>query len=37
MYTAEGKRIMDQIWKETMSELEFAGVQEILGSISSSR
>jgi NAD(P)-dependent dehydrogenase (short-subunit alcohol dehydrogenase family) len=31
MYTEEGRRLSDQIWKETMEELQFAGVKEILG------
>ncbi|RFU32946.1 hypothetical protein B7463_g3369, partial [Scytalidium lignicola] len=30
MVTSEGQRTMDQLWKETLEELKFAGVEEIL-------
>ncbi|KAF2707304.1 short-chain dehydrogenase/reductase family protein [Pleomassaria siparia CBS 279.74] len=33
MYTEEGKRLGGQIWKETMEELNFAGVEDILASM----
>lgn len=32
MYTAAGERTMDQLWEETLKELEFAGVKDILES-----
>jgi hypothetical protein len=34
MYTEEGKAIQDQLWAETLQELEFAGVPKILKSMS---
>ena len=34
IYTAEGKQISEQLWKETKEELAFANVEEILKSIS---
>jgi hypothetical protein len=33
VYTPEGEAIREQLWKETMAEFEFAGVQEILDSM----
>ena len=30
MYTPEGKAITDRLWDETIAELEFAGVRDIL-------
>ena len=33
MYTEEGKKVAEQIWKETLEELEFAGVKQILDQI----
>ena len=30
MYTIEGKKAMERLWVETMVELEFANVREIL-------
>jgi NAD(P)-dependent dehydrogenase (short-subunit alcohol dehydrogenase family) len=37
MYTEEGKRVGDQIWKETMEELEVAGAKEVLSEMESGR
>jgi len=34
IYTPEGKRIGDLLWKETMAELKFAGVEDILREVS---
>jgi hypothetical protein len=34
IYTAEGKKISEQLWKETIEELAFANVEEILKTIS---
>jgi hypothetical protein len=34
IYTAEGKKISEQLWKETMEELAFANVKGILKTIS---
>ncbi|CAG8090897.1 unnamed protein product [Penicillium nalgiovense] len=34
IYTAEGKKISEQLWKETKEELAFANVEEILKTIS---
>jgi hypothetical protein len=31
MYTDEGRKAMERLWDETMVELEFAGVKQILG------
>ena len=36
MYTSEGKRVMDRLWEETLQELEFAGVRDIVISRSNS-
>jgi hypothetical protein len=33
MYTDDGKRAMERLWKETMAELGFAGVEGILDSM----
>lgn len=33
MYTPEGKTTMARLWEETLAELNFAGVQEIVNSI----
>lgn len=30
IYTAEGEQIAKRLWSETMEELSFAGVQEIV-------
>jgi len=30
VYTTEGKRITEQLWKETLAELSFAKVEDIL-------
>jgi hypothetical protein len=30
LYTEEGRRISEQLWKETMGELAFAGVEETI-------
>jgi hypothetical protein len=30
VFTAEGETAREQLWKETMAEFEFAGVQKIL-------
>ena len=32
MYTSDGKRIMDRLWEETLQELGFAGVRDIVAS-----
>jgi hypothetical protein len=32
-YTADGKKATEQIWEETMKELGFAHVEEILASV----
>jgi NAD(P)-dependent dehydrogenase (short-subunit alcohol dehydrogenase family) len=37
MYTEEGKRVGEQIWKETMEELEFVEPKEILSKMGSRR
>jgi len=34
VYTAEGKKISEQLWKETKEELAFANVDKILKTIS---
>jgi hypothetical protein len=33
MYTPEGKQTVNTLWDETLSELRFAGVREILHSM----
>ncbi len=33
MYTPEGKKVTDGLWEETLKELEFAGVRDILESM----
>jgi hypothetical protein len=33
MYTEEGKKCMERLWNETMEELKFANVKDILASI----
>ena len=33
MYTREGKAAADRLWRETLDELDFAGVREILRSM----
>lgn len=33
VYTAEGREISERLWKETMAELSFAGVENILKEI----
>ena len=30
MYTADGKETADRLWEETLRELEFAGVRDIV-------
>lgn len=30
LYTPEGQVVIDRLWEETMAELEFAGVRQIL-------
>lgn len=35
MYTAEGKVVTARLWEETLEELEFAGVREMLESMMS--
>lgn len=30
MYTDEGRRISDKLWEETLQELRFAGVEDVL-------
>ena len=30
IYSEEGKKISQQLWEETMEELKFAGVEQIL-------
>lgn len=30
LYTPEGKQSIEQLWQETMDELDFAGVRRIL-------
>ncbi|KAH6691313.1 putative short-chain dehydrogenase [Plectosphaerella plurivora] len=34
LYTEEGKRISDQLWRETMTEFAFAGVEDIITRLS---
>ncbi|KAI1277675.1 hypothetical protein F5Y07DRAFT_362560 [Xylaria sp. FL0933] len=34
VYTAEGKQMAQRLWKETMSELSFAGVEDIIDALS---
>ena len=34
IYSEEGKKISEQLWKETMEELAFAKVEEIIKAIS---
>ncbi|KAK4196479.1 short chain dehydrogenase [Triangularia verruculosa] len=36
IYTSEGERISAQLWKETMEELEFAKVEDIMNSLNTS-
>ncbi|KAH6646694.1 short chain dehydrogenase [Truncatella angustata] len=33
MYTAEGRKLTDRVWDETLQEFEFAGVRQILASM----
>lgn len=33
MYSSEGKATMERLWSETLVELEFAGVKDILNSM----
>ena len=33
LYTAEGRKVTDQVWEETLDELEFAGARDILKSM----
>ena len=33
IYTAEGKAATERLWRETLEELEFAGVKDILRSM----
>ena len=35
MYTAEGEQIAKKVWKNTMNELSFAGVEQIIDGLSS--
>lgn len=35
VYTPEGKTITERLWKETMAELSFAKVDEILNALNS--
>ncbi|KAF1998495.1 NAD(P)-binding protein [Amniculicola lignicola CBS 123094] len=37
MSTPEGQKVMDRLWEETMEELEFAGVREIVHSMQSGK
>jgi hypothetical protein len=30
LYTPEGKKVTEKVWKETLSELSFAGVESVL-------
>lgn len=30
VYTAEGRQMAQRLWKETMSELSFAGVEDVI-------
>lgn len=32
VYTAEGKHVAKLLWKETMDEFSFEGVEEVIGS-----
>ena len=32
MYSAEGRKTMERLWEETLVELRFAGVGQVLGS-----
>lgn len=34
LYTEEGKRISEQLWKETMAEFAFARVEEVIAKVS---
>ena len=34
IYTDEGKRISEQLWKETMDELSFAKADEVVRNVS---
>ena len=34
IYTDEGRRISEQLWKETMAEFSFAKVEDIINEIS---
>jgi hypothetical protein len=33
LYTPEGQNLIERVWKETMAELSFAGVEGILESM----
>lgn len=33
LYTTEGREIIERLWEETMTELEFAKVRQILDSM----
>lgn len=33
MYKEHGRRMADKLWKETLQELEFANVAEVLGGL----
>jgi hypothetical protein len=33
LYTSEGKELTEKVWRETMAELSFAGVEGILQSM----
>lgn len=34
MYTEEGRAIMERVWAETLNECEFAGVKDIVKTMS---
>jgi hypothetical protein len=35
VYTSEGEQLAKRVWKETMDELSFAGVEKIIDNLSS--
>jgi len=37
MYTGEGRRISDKLWEETLQELRFARVEDVLDKAESSK
>lgn len=36
LYTPEGEKVAQKVWKETLEELSFAGVDQIIQELSSS-